>query len=69
MEMFEKLEFKLLQCYRGYDSKDEAVEKCEKYAEELKNYANEGKLDFSNVMKDEWRRYHKTQRYYPPHNI
>ncbi len=64
MEEFLKNQMRLIQCYRASSGADEATEKCQQYADEMKRFANEGGFEYPNIMKDMWTSYYKTKNYY-----
>jgi len=54
MENFIKLNLKLLYCYQNVTSKEEAEEKCQGYADEAKNYFNNGNLKVDFLLRKTW---------------
>lgn len=67
MDEFLRNELRLSECYRGYDNKEEAAEKCQKYADEMKRLVNEENiLDIKNALKEKWISFYKTKKYYSP---
>ncbi len=66
MEQYIKTQYRLIECYRGSNSKEEAEENCKKYQEKMIALVNGGAFEIKNVMQEMWKRYHKTERYYKP---
>ena len=67
MEEYLKNEFRLMECYRGYDTQDEAEEKCQKYSDAMKQLINDEKVfDVKNALKSKWTSFYKTKKYYSP---
>jgi len=64
MESFLQDQMRLIQCYRGSSSSEEANEKCAEYAEKMKRFVNDGGLEYPNMMKSMWRSFYKTRNYY-----
>ena len=67
MEEYVKAQFRLIECYRGSNNKEEAEENCKQYSEKMIKLLNEDRsFEIKNVMKELWKNYHKTQNYYKP---
>ncbi len=68
MEEYLKNEMRLIECYRGSSNKGDAEEKCQGYADKMKEFVAQGGFTTANALKEEWKMYYKTRNYYAPKN-
>lgn len=64
MEEYLKNEIRLIECYRSSSNQDEAEVNCATYLNSMVSSMENGQYDFKNIMKEKWKIYYNTKKYY-----
>jgi hypothetical protein len=63
MDDLNKLNLRLIECYRGSSNKDEAEENCKKHLDDIKELFADNTLAPHNVLINMWKEYHSNNKY------